>query len=232
MISAYWILLYCPYKFCFLMEGFLKKEWMYFIKAITATIEEQTRTTKAWHVNESDSIEKKEDTLLHLVLTQHLMNYKLWHTEDIARRKDVDSSVIADCKYTIDRYNQERNNYMEQIDDYCVRHILPMLPRIAKEEERYNSETIGMIIDRLSILALKVYHMEEESERLTATEEHRTICKEKTKSLQEQRERLIKALLYLLQEYSEGKKYPFVYLQHKMYNDPNLNPQLYSHEKK
>ena len=210
----------------------MNKKFIYFIKELTHAIESQTLSTKEWHTKEPDMIEEQENTLLQLVLTQHLMNYKLWHTEDIARRKDVDASVIANCKYTIDKYNQQRNDYMEQIDMYCTDVLMSIVLECEESKRIYNSETIGMIVDRLSILALKIYHMKEESERTSASEEHRESCAIKLQSLEKQRKQLIQSLLYLLKEYQEGIKYPFIYFQHKMYNNPNLNPQLYSNEKK
>ena len=210
----------------------MDKTFLYFMKELTHAIEYQMYAVNDWHIHEPDIIEDKENPLLYLILMEHLMNYKLWHTEDIARRKDVSASVIAECKYTIDKYNQQRNDYMEQIDIYCTEYLLSILGESEESAKHYNSETIGMIVDRLSILALKIYHMQEESERKTATLEHREMCLTKLMSLKKQREQLIQSLLYLLKEYEQGIKYPFIYFQHKMYNNPNLNPQLYSNEKK
>ena len=210
----------------------MDKQFIYFVKELTHAIEHQMLATQHWHEKEPDTIEENDNALLQLVLTQHLMNYKLWHTEDIARRKDVEPSVIANCKYTIDKYNQQRNDYMEQIDIYCTEALMPIVLDCEESERNYNSETIGMIVDRLSILALKIYHMKEESERASATQEHRESCSIKLHSLEKQRNRLIQSLLYLLKEYQEGTKYPFIYFQHKMYNNPNLNPELYGNETK
>lgn len=181
-----------------------------------------TTSTKDMHVTPS-----LELTLANLILTQHLQNFRLWHVEDIARRKDVDATIIADCKTKIDTLNQVRNDYMEKIDAFFTEFFLSLAITYS-EPLRYHSETIGMIIDRLSILALKKYHMHEETVRTSATNEHKQQCSEKLQTLRVQRSLLTTALFELLEEYRNGVKHPFVYRQHKMYNDPNLNPQLYT----
>ncbi|MGL4722375.1 MAG: DUF4254 domain-containing protein [Desulfovibrionaceae bacterium] len=198
------------------------------VKNITDALLEQEKAVEEWHINEVDNIEN-DDPFLFLVLSQHLMNYKLWHVEDVARRKDVDSKVIADCKRSIDTYNQKRNDFMEKIDSYLSKILTDVLPQ--NSEDVYNSETVAMIIDRSSILSLKIYHMKEESIRKNASKEHRSRCLEKVHSLENQRILLHKALHELLKEYSLGKKKPYIYLQHKMYNDPSLNPELYNNDK-
>lgn len=213
------------------------------IASLSHSIGLQEKFTQDWHVQEpsgaivditaTPSTANVHDTsslgitLANLLLTQHLQNFRLWHVEDIARRKDVDATVIADCKARIDALNQVRNDYMEKIDDFFTEFFLS-LPITYTEPSRYHSETIGMIVDRLSILALKKYHMYEETRRDSATNAHRQQCSEKFQTLCTQRSLLITALFELLEEYRNGIKRPFVYKQHKMYNDPNLNPQLYA----
>jgi hypothetical protein len=104
--------------------------------------------------------------------------------------------------------------------------VEPLLPEGA--QERYNTETIGSALDRLSILALKVYHMREQTERKDAGPQHRSECLGKLEVLKEQREALLQSVLDLLEEYEQGLKRPRVFRQFKMYNDPRLNPELYA----
>lgn len=161
-----------------------------------------------------------------LALAEHLRNFKLWHVEDDARRRDVDDSVIADCKRRIDAFNQERNDRIERIDACLIGLLRPHLPAPLPGCCR-NTETPGMAIDRLSILSLKIWHMEEETRRADASSEHIAACAAKLAVLREQRADLAAALRGLIGEFLAGSKEPKVYFQFKMYNDPNLNPQLY-----
>lgn len=167
----------------------------------------------------------KADPLVALSMAQHLMNFKLWHTEDQARRKDVGDNVIAECKRTIDGFNQLRNNFMEKVDACIVGMCLPYLPQT--DSPRYNTESIGAAVDRLSILSLKIYHMREETERTDVDAAHIESCRHKLFTLLEQREDLFTAILELIDDYAAGLKRPRVYYQFKMYNDPRLNPALY-----
>ncbi len=159
-----------------------------------------------------------------LVEENHLRNFQLWHEEDVARRDDVGHARIYRAKRAIDRFNQERNNFIEEMDKALVEELRPAdsdsgVPR--------NSETPGMIIDRLSILSLKEYHMREETEREDASEEHRQKCGEKLARIIRQRADLAQCLDELLEEVRAGRRTFAVYYQFKMYNDPALNPQLY-----
>lgn len=163
-----------------------------------------------------------------LILREHYCNYQLWHMEDEARRRDVDDSVIADCKRRIDKYNQQRNDCMEEVDRCLCVVLQPMLP--AKPLHKQNTETAGMAVDRLSILALKIYHMEEQTRRTDVDADHVRACGEKLDVLRRQRKDLARAVLELLDEYAEGRKVPVLYSQFKMYNDPALNPKLYGHK--
>ncbi|MFV0423332.1 DUF4254 domain-containing protein [Oleidesulfovibrio sp.] len=204
--------------------------------ALERAFDAQVDATARWHESEPGTPEaagaevtEKTPALaaLHrLVLAQHLMNFKLWHVEDIARRKDVGPEVIADCKYRIDGYNQHRNDYMEKVDVCMISLMQPLLPQV-DDSVRINTESLGMAVDRLSILSLKMFHMLEQVERTDATEEHIASCREKLNVLAEQREDLGRAVMDLLGDYAVGKKRPKTYYQFKMYNDPNLNPELY-----
>ncbi|MBL3582129.1 DUF4254 domain-containing protein [Oleidesulfovibrio alaskensis] len=200
----------------------------------------QADATARWHDSEPDTatqagkqVTENEPALaaLHrLVLAQHLMNFKLWHVEDIARRKDVGPEVIADCKYRIDGYNQQRNDYMEKVDICMISLMDPLLPP-AHEQVRINTESLGMAVDRLSILSLKMFHMLEQAAREDAPEQHRENCRAKLAVLAEQRHDLSRAVMELLDDYARGVKRPKTYYQFKMYNDPDLNPELYGNRK-
>ncbi len=168
--------------------------------------------------------------LRQLVLAQHLMNFRLWHVEDTARRKDVDASVIADCKYRIDKLNQSRNDAIESVDACLVARIAPLAAAPAGTRPRHNTESLGMAIDRLSILALKIYHMAEQTERTDVDAAHLASCRDKLAVLREQRSDLIQAVLDLVGDFIAGIKQPKAYYQFKMYNDPALNPALYGNK--
>ena len=161
----------------------------------------------------------------------HNYNFCLWHEEDIARRDDLPAGRIKEAKRNIDRYNQARNNAMEQIDDW----ILAMLQEggvSVSLDASLHSETPGMMIDRLSIMALKEYHMAEQAERVDVSSEHRAKCAVRVTVLKEQQADLADALRILLSELASGRRGFKVYRQFKMYNDPTLNPQLYAGKSK
>lgn len=157
----------------------------------------------------------------------HRQNFMLWHEEDIARRDDLPAERIKEAKRAIDRFNQNRNNAMERVDDW----ILNQVDAKRNDSSKLHSETPGMMVDRLSIMALKLYHMQEQADRTDATAEHRSRCSSRVAILVEQIEDLAGALGALLDELSEGLKAFKVYRQFKMYNDPSTNPQLYSNDR-
>lgn len=189
----------------------------------------QSDATALWHLEtpELPTIDEKPSyaNLKALVLSQHSMNFSLWHVEDVARRRDVSSDVIADCKRAIDGYNQRRNDFMEKIDACFIALLSPLLP--ADAAASYNTESLGMAVDRLSILSLKIFHMEEQTQRTDVDVEHIANCRAKLAVLCEQREDLARSVRELMQDYVAGRKRPKVYFQCKMYNDPALNPELY-----
>ena len=153
----------------------------------------------------------------------HRYNGLLWNEEDRARRLDVPPSEIAAGKRLIDRYNQKRNDAVEAIDEV----LLAGLGGVERQSgARLSSETAGAMIDRLSILALKVHHMRSQAQRLDAGEEHVQACACKLERLLAQRQDLASCLDLLLAEAREGRAYFKVYRQFKMYNDPALNPYL------
>lgn len=147
-----------------------------------------------------------------------------WHLEDIIRDPHIDPIDALQLKRRIDRSNQDRTDLVEQIDSYFRQkyYDVNVLP-----DARINTESPAWAIDRLSILALKIYHMQEEVERQDATDEHREKCQMKLNILLEQRVDLSTAIDQLLEDIEKGKKYMKVYRQMKMYNDPSTNPILY-----
>lgn len=151
-------------------------------------------------------------------------NFMLWHEEDIARIKDIDPLRIVEAKRNIDKYNQARNNAMEKIDEWILSYL--ETNQIAPGE-KIHSETPGMMIDRLSIMTLKKYHMQEEVDRADATQEHKDKCAARVSVLTEQISDLSNALKNVLDDLMQSKLRFKVYRQFKMYNDPSLNPQLY-----
>lgn len=157
----------------------------------------------------------------------HSWNFLLWHEEDIARVKDIDAERIMEAKRNIDGYNQSRNNAMEKIDEW----ILNYLDFNKKKSSGVlHSETPGMMIDRLSIMALKRFHMNEEVERKDATNEHKEKCKSKVELLDEQISDLSNCLDSIFSKLENGEIRFKVYRQLKMYNDPSLNPELYKRQ--
>ena len=190
----------------------------------------QETATAKWHETEPEELNCSEEQTLEnlrcLVLAQHRCNFLLWHVEDTARRRDVPDSVIADCKRQVDALNQKRNDGMEKVDQCLVRLLEPLLP--ASAEPRRNTETAGMAVDRLSILALKIYHMEEQTRRTDVGPEHIQTCAGKLAVLRQQRDDLRRAVLELIGDYAAGRKVIALYSQFKMYNDPTLNPELYA----
>ena len=149
-----------------------------------------------------------------------------WHLEDLVRPDDVDPRYALELKRRIDRSNQHRTNLVEQIDDHYMSLYGQVTPL---PDARLNTETPAWAIDRLSILALKVYHFEIEANR--GDEEHRARCKAKLDTLLTQREDLTLAIDQLLDDLQAGRRIMKLYRQMKMYNDPTLNPSLYKSNK-
>jgi len=160
-----------------------------------------------------------------LVLALHRANYDLWHEEDKARDPDASDADIASFKRAIDAINQTRNDLMESLDK-----LLLAAGGQQNEAAPLHSESPGLILDRLSILALKLYHTAEESRRASASVAHRQRNLERLQLLEEQREELAACLDSLWTEVLAGKRRFKLYRQLKMYNDPELNPAVYSHK--
>ena len=154
----------------------------------------------------------------------HWHNCSLWEQEDLARRRHVPDSEIASNKRAIDAHNQKRNDAIERMDEQ----LLNLLKNIkVKPGARQNSETAGAMIDRLSILSLKIHHMRLQTERKDVDRAHIEACAAKLNRLNEQRGDLAACLDRLLGEASRGESFFKVYRQFKAYNDPKLNPAIY-----
>jgi hypothetical protein len=158
-----------------------------------------------------------------LVLDQHRANFDLWHREDAARDPLSGDQAIAACKRTIDKLNQLRNDLTERLDRDLLDSLPPLDPSLP-----LHSETPGLMIDRLSILALKIFHTSEEINRPSATSEHRDRNRERLTILNEQRDDLCRSLAELWTDIRAGRRRFKLYRQLKMYNDPALNPVLYA----
>lgn len=159
-----------------------------------------------------------------LVEENHAFNFQLWHAEDRARRDDMGYEFVYQAKREIDRCNQQRNNRMEAMDEWLFNTLQPEKP----EDNPVNSESPGMIIDRLSILSLKFYHMALQTERRDVSKEHRINCANKLNTIQHQLDQLTLCLEQLIDEVKAKTRTFRVYHQFKMYNDPTLNPELYN----
>jgi len=161
------------------------------------------------------------------IAANHRYNGLLWREEDRARRLDVPPSEIAASKRLIDRYNQKRNDAVEALDE----RLLGELARVSRQPgARLSSETAGAMVDRLSILALKIHHMRAQAQRHEAGADHMHACACKLERLVAQRQDLMSCLDTLLHDAREGRAFFKIYRQFKMYNDPSLNPYLYGQQ--
>jgi len=181
-----------------------------------------------YHIH--DSIEKTPDNpfdqkdFRFLLYQKNWIDTVQWHLEDIIRDPEIDPVEALKIKRIIDASNQKRTDLVEYIDGYFLEKYKSVK---TISSATINTETIAWAIDRLSILALKIYHMKEESERHTADENHKVNCQKKLDVLNDQRKDLCSAIDQLIEDIESGKKYIKVYKQMKMYNDEDLNPVLY-----
>jgi hypothetical protein len=184
----------------------------------------QDRLTRLWHET-ADAAENSAGEWLDLVARQHRANFDLWHIEDEARAPRVTDSELARVKRRIDQTNQLRNDLAEELDRALLNWLEARgLPNAAAT---LNSESPGLIVDRLSILALKIFHTREETERKGAPEGHAARNRARLQVLEEQRADLAACLDALWRETLGGTRGFKLYRQMKMYNDPALNPAVY-----
>lgn len=182
-----------------------------------------------YHVKDSvdqafeNPYDKNTQLLEHLLYRKCWIDTVQWHYEDIIRDKNIDPVDALKLKRQIDASNQDRTDMVEYIDSYFLEKYKDVAP---KKDATINSESPAWAIDRLSILALKIYHMDEEVQRTDASQEHKMKCKAKLDVLLEQRVDLSTAINQLLTDIENGDKYMKVYKQMKMYNDDELNPVL------
>lgn len=164
----------------------------------------------------------------HLLYFKNWIDTVQWHFEDIIRDPNIDPVAALKLKRRIDASNQERTDMVEYIDSYFLQKFSSVN---VKENAKINSESPAWAFDRLSILALKIFHMQEEANRAEASQAHRDKCQEKLNTLLEQRSDLSMAIDDLLNDIESGDKFMKVYKQMKMYNDDDLNPVLYQNKK-
>lgn len=185
-----------------------------------------------YHIKDSVDTEIRNpyptDSLDHLLYLKNWVDTVQWHLEDIIRDPQINPTDALQIKRRIDASNQHRTDLVEYIDSWFLKeynHVKP-LPGAT-----FNTESPAWAIDRLSILELKIYHMEIETQREEASEDHRANCRQKLSVLLAQRSDLSQAITQLLEDIAAGKKYMKVYKQMKMYNDESLNPVLYQQKK-
>jgi len=183
----------------------------------------QQAAVRRWHTREIDN---PYDGLLAAVCDEHRFNFLLWHEEDVARCPDVPDHRIAEVKRAIDRYNQQRNDAIERIDETLL-HGLTARCVQPHAGAPLNTETPGAAIDRLSIMALRIYHLEEQAARHDVDADHHQKVNQRLGRCQLQYADLAWSLGELLADLSAGRKRLKIYRQMKMYNDPTLNPYLY-----
>jgi hypothetical protein len=177
--------------------------------------------TAKWHVDSQAGSASGIDAL---ILEQHRQNFALWHEEDRARAPLAPPEQIAQTKRNIDALNQARNDLIEAVDRELLQDLQKHGVKLAGE---LHSETPGMIIDRLSILSLKIFHTREQVERTDVGDEHVEHNRERLGMLLQQREDLGRCLSALWRDVQSGSRYFKLYRQLKMYNDPRLNPEIY-----
>lgn len=189
-------------------------------------LELHERTVALWH---SQPISNDYQGVMQLVCQQHMFNYELWHQEDIARSRNVSDAEIAQVKRAIDRLNQARNDHIEKLDDWLTDQITQR-QIVPNPQATQNTETPGSAIDRLSIMALRLYHYREQLQRTDTDGQHTSKVDQRIALCEEQRGDLSRSLAELLDAILAGERVHKTYRQMKMYNDPSLNPYLYQEQ--
>jgi hypothetical protein len=180
------------------------------------------------HVDSPSNNHFKNESLEHLLYAKNWIDTVQWHLEDIIRDENIKPAEALEIKRRIDASNQKRTDLVEFIDSWFLSKYKNIIP---DTEAKINTETPAWAVDRLSILALKIYHMSLEANRTTATEDHRINCAAKLNVLLEQKVDLMTSINQLLSDIENGKVRMKVYKQMKMYNDESLNPVLYQKAK-
>lgn len=170
----------------------------------------------------------EKGSIEYLLYAKNWVDTVQWHYEDIIRDQQIDPVAALDLKRKIDASNQVRTDMVEYIDSYFLQKYSNVQ---VKADAKINTESPAWAIDRLSILALKIYHMSEEANRAEATPEHRAKCQEKLNVLLDQKNDMFVSISQLIEDIENGEKYMKVYKQMKMYNDEELNPVLYQNKK-
>ena len=191
-----------------------------------------SKSVEDYHINDNidfpinNPFEK--GSLEQLLYAKNWIDTVQWHLEDIIRDENIDPVDALKLKRRIDASNQQRTDLVEYIDSWFLQKYQNITP---KSEAKINTETVAWAIDRLSILVLKVYHMNQEATRESASDVHRAKCTEKLNVLLEQKKDLSQAIDFLLEEIEKGNVKMKTYKQMKMYNDESLNPILYQKSK-
>lgn len=188
-----------------------------------AIVDLQTAMVALWHEQE---IANPFQGISQVICQEHEFNFRLWHEEDIARSPNVTDAELAQVKRGIDRFNQQRNDWIERIDD-AIGVELVAAGVASPPAAPLNTETPGSAIDRLSILALRIYHLREQLSRSDVDAAHRRGVEQKIGVGLLQQAELCQSLQQLLDDIFAGRKRHRTYRQMKMYNDPTLNPYLY-----
>lgn len=195
----------------------------------TEITRQHDRLTALWHEQQQNAMSVESlGEFLDTVIAQHLANFELWHTEDKARAPKVTDRDLAEVKRAIDRINQHRNDLAERCDMVLLDHLRAL--NLPNPKAELNSESPGLMIDRLSILALKIFHTAEEMLRPGAPEGHAERNQKRLDILKDQRDDLVGCLDRLWHETLAGERRFKLYRQLKMYNDPALNPSVYKAE--
>ena len=184
-------------------------------------------TVRRWHQHE---INIPYEGFLELICLEHEQNFRLWHQEDMARNPEAGSAKIAEVKRAIDGHNQRRNDLIEKIDDCLIAMLADAGSRPAPDA-RQHTETPGNVIDRLSIMSLRIFQKQEQIDREDLDETNRERERTKLRMSQQQYADLSHSLELLFEDLIAGRARLKVYRQMKMYNDPSLNPCLYGAKK-
>lgn len=190
------------------------------------------KSIKDYHVYDSIETEIKnpynKDQFEYLLYQKNWIDTVQWHLEDIIRDPEIEPTEALKIKRVIDASNQKRTDLVEFIDGYFLNKYKDIKPN---KNATLNSETVAWALDRLSILALKIFHMSEEANRESAEQSHKINCRNKLDVLNEQKMDLSTAIDQLIEDIEKGNKYMKTYKQMKMYNDEELNPVLYKAKK-